>query len=411
MRFKNQHKDKNLFGRTTIIFSALKEHRGRNAGLACIVFLLSFVVCAGTIFSLGLKNGFLNMQERFGADIVVVPAGAEKSMEAILLKGEPHYFYLNEESIKKIREVPGVERTTEQFYLTSSSESCCSIPVQIIGFDPKSDFSITPWIEKSLKKQNAISGDILLAGSSISVEKNKTVRFYGETFSVAGILAKSGSGLDSAVFANKETLFKIISAAKEKGFHFIGEGTPGRDASSVLVQVSKNANIASVAQKIETAVTGVQTVQTSSVLKSVSETLKKFSTLIVVFIILFSLFAFCVLLVIFPLVINERKKECAVFSMLGMKKSSLATLLFGEAFCVSCIGAVAGGVLSVILLLPFSAFIKNALSLPYILPHVYMLIFILALCIVLCAVFSSLASLFSVFQICKAETYRNLKVE
>ena len=411
MEHKNQHKKEASFSSAKIIFSAIKEHKTRNAGLTCIVLLLSFVLCTGILFSFALKNGLSNMRERFGADIVVVPAGAEKSMEAILLKGEPNYFYLSQESVRAIGEVQGVKNVTEQFYLTSSSESCCSIPVQIIGFDPESDFSITPWIQKSLKNAKEISGGVLLAGSDISVDFDKTVRFYGQKFSVKGVLAKSGSGLDNAVFANRETLLQIISAAKEKGFNFIGDGIPGKDASSVLVKVLPNADVGAVAKKIESSVSGVQAVQTSSILKSVSETLQKFSTLILVSIILFSIFAFCVLLIVFPLFINERKKECAVFSMLGMGQSHLAFLLFAETVCVSLLGSILGATLSLLLVLPFSTFINTSLSLPYILPNAGIILFIFTLCVILASGLSSLASVFSVLNVCKTETYLNLKTE
>ena len=127
----------------------------RSAALVILLALLSFTSFAGTVIVSSLQKGFVSLEERLGADIMVVPyeAATKNSLESIVLQGNTGYFYMNGEVMDKIAEIEGIGRMSAQYYLASASTSCWSIPVEIIGFDPETDFTITPWIKRSNGKE------------------------------------------------------------------------------------------------------------------------------------------------------------------------------------------------------------------------------------------------------------------
>ena len=189
--------------------TALKNIRRkpfRSAVTAVLVVFLSVTVCTGAYVILSLRRGLQGYRDRLGADIVVVPSSAKGhgSVDDILLQGITGNYYIAEKDVEKVLSTEGIGEVSAQFFLTSAKASCCSTRVQIIGFDPESDFVVQPWIRDSF------SGDILdgevIAGSSINVPSDKTVTFYGTDYKVAAQLAPTGTGLDSAVYANMKTI-------------------------------------------------------------------------------------------------------------------------------------------------------------------------------------------------------------
>lgn len=141
-------------------------------------------------------------------------------MQSVLISGEPNYFYMEKEIAEKISQIEGVEKVTSRFYLTSVSEDCCDFPVQIVGFEPETDFVISPWIEESFsldsKKftEEFYTEGCVVTGSNVLTQKDG-VRFFGKTHPVSGKLSKSGAGIDNAVFVSMNTLKEFMTMQKD----------------------------------------------------------------------------------------------------------------------------------------------------------------------------------------------------
>ena len=154
----------------------------RTAALTVLVALAAGVLFGTLLLTASIKGGLGGIKKRIGADLMIVPEGYESQAEGVLLNGEPSYFYMDKAVEETIGEIQGVAAVTSQFYLTSLSESCCDFPIQIIGFDPSSDFIVKSWTVKKVLKTS--SDEIILAGSNISTEKN-TLRFFEGTHEVS----------------------------------------------------------------------------------------------------------------------------------------------------------------------------------------------------------------------------------
>ena len=118
----------------------LIQNSQRTFALASLVGVCAAVLFGSFIIASSLKSGLSGMKERVGADLMIVPEGYERGFENVLLFGEPSFFYMDRSIEDQLSAIEGVEAVTSQFYLASASESCCDFPVQIIGFEPESDF-------------------------------------------------------------------------------------------------------------------------------------------------------------------------------------------------------------------------------------------------------------------------------
>lgn len=351
-----------------VAFANIRRRPFRSAALSAVAALVAFALFACGVLSFSMKNGLGSLKARLGADLLVVPVGYDKGIEGLLLKGEPAYFYFDKSVEEKIRGVQGVKNVSAQFFLTSLNQDCCAVPVQFIGFDPKTDFSIQPWISKSYSK--VINDGELVVGCDIAVDSKRQLKFFNENYSIAARLEKTGTGLDQAVYANMNTLARLFEGAKRQGLTFIKEIDADSSISSVLVKIEDGYTAEEVTHNIRASFDGLQVIQAKSMIGTIAGGLKAFSTFANVFALFFFVSALLMFALAFSLLANERKKEFAVFRALGASSKKLAALVLSEAFLICAFGAAAGTAVSAIVVLPFAALVGRGLRLPCLLPSV-----------------------------------------
>lgn len=338
----------------------------RTFALVLMTTLLAFALFGGSVLTASLQNGLSRMEDRFGADLIVVPLGYDAGMEAILLKGEPCYFYLERSCLDRIAQIEGVEQLSAQFYLTSTSSDCCDLPVQLIGFEPDSDFSIQPWIRENYS--GSLTSGMLLVGSDIETDGAGPLIFFGQEYPVAAQLEKTGTGLDNAVYADMETLYGMMEAARDKGFHFLENADPNSLISSILIKTAADYDADTVGRNIRSALDGLQIIKIQNMVSGISAGLGYISTLLYGIGGMLFFLTLAILALVFSVTANERKKEFAVLRLLGAARKQLARLILTEALCLSGAGGVLGVTLSALTVFPFSIAISQSLGMPYLLP-------------------------------------------
>ena len=130
----------------------LKYKSLRTISLVIVAACLSAVFFGGALISMNLSRGLESMRERLGADIMVIPQGTHNKAEALLTNGGSSTFYFTNNIEDLVRKAKGVKKASVQTYISSLSAGCCAEKLQIIGFDPDSDFVIGPWIYSQHKK-------------------------------------------------------------------------------------------------------------------------------------------------------------------------------------------------------------------------------------------------------------------
>ena len=132
----------------------LVRRPGRTAALVLLVLLLSFTMFGGALTLLSIRGGTKSLEGRLGADIIVVPSemASKVNLDNVLLMGTTGSYYMKADILDQIRAVEGVEKASAQLFMASLRASCCSVAVQVIGFDPEEDFTVQPWITRSVKR-------------------------------------------------------------------------------------------------------------------------------------------------------------------------------------------------------------------------------------------------------------------
>lgn len=392
MRLILQLSRKNLAGRP-----------GRAAAMIALAAFLAFAIFAGSVVSMSLQRGLGTLENRLGADIIVVPASAKSQFNVndILLQGNPGYFYMDREKLDKIAEREGVAAVSPQLYLASMVASCCSSRLQLIGFDPETDFTILPWVRESYRGEIGLYD--ILVGANVTVSGDYTLRFYGIDCRIIGQLEKTGSGLDNAVYANWETIEKLIEASEEKNLNKYSVKADSV-VSSVLVRVADGYDIEQVLNDINLRVRKVTAVRASNMISGIAENLTRLSGVISLLIAGVWLLGLLIMMIAFSMMTQERKREFAVLRAAGASRRQLGALIFAEALMVCCAGAVLGIALAALIVWPFSTAIGSALGVPFLLPSLPTILALMAATLAACAVAGVLISSISAVRIARQDT-------
>ena len=240
---------------------------GRTTALILLTAFLSLSVFSGTLVVSSLRRGLASMENRLGADIIVVPAEAESksSMKNMLLQGTIGSFYMDASALDKARETEGVQKVSGQVFLSSMKADCCSVKVQVIGFNPEDDFVVQPWIAESL---NRPLGDMeIVVGCRVETDVGESFRIYDRRCLVAAKLAATGTGLDTAVYCNMNTMHTLLQAAEEKGVsHRIDSGNDAEVVSAIYVKVLPGADIGLVNNRLNGRIRKATAVRTAGMM-------------------------------------------------------------------------------------------------------------------------------------------------
>lgn len=346
----------------SLALSNLSRKAYRTVLTATLIALSSAVLFASLVLSQSLKSGIAGLRSRMGADLLVVPEGYEKGAENILLSGEPNYFYMERNVLDSVRAIEGVEKASGQFYLTSLSESCCDFPIQIIGFEPESDFVIQNWAKSRVK--TGTNEEFLLSGSNVNLTKG-SVKFFGNEHKISTRLSKSGTGMDNVIFCDFASLERIFEDASSRGFGFISDGDTKNKLSTVLVKISPDSSADAVALRIKKVLPGVHVIVGEKFIRNFSEKLSAIFVFLYSISILLFLVTIISLALVFSITINERRREFSILRVLGANRSLLCSVLFWEAGILGAGGSILGIGLSALIVIPFNALIAGKLGLPF----------------------------------------------
>ncbi len=350
----------------TLAVENLKGRRFRSTCLTLLVLLLGFVLFAGAILSSSLTKGARSLTGRLGADILIVAEGYEQKVQGALLRGEPTTLTLPEEWIDRIAGEQGIASISSQLFIASFSSECCSLPLQVIGFDPGTDFVIEPWVEQALP-EGIKSGEIIV-GSSINADSGEVLEFFGTDYRVTARLEKTGMGFDTSVFMDLATARKALVDYEAKGGQFAPEGK--NRVSAIMVDVKGDYNTQAVAQRLQETYgkSGIEVVVTQGMISTLSGGLHTLLVFIKALAGILWVLTIFVLALVFSVTLNERMREFGVLSALGAPKTTLKSLFVWEAALVSLAGSVAGILLAGLALLPFSTLMGLTFKMPYIQP-------------------------------------------
>ncbi|MDA8165152.1 MAG: ABC transporter permease, partial [Desulfobacteraceae bacterium] len=189
----------------------------RNLVLILAVSLLVALLVFALLFNRAVKQDLEMATRKLGADIVIVPAEAKSAAEEFILESKEKSFYMDEFVFESIKDIPGIKKATYEVYLNTLQSGCCSIVEgQVVAFDPKTDFLVTPWLknQKPLQKGQVYVGKYVYDYLGLI----QTASLFGHKIKVIGHLDETGTGLDHGIFMRLDDLDlvsdKVIGAYK-----------------------------------------------------------------------------------------------------------------------------------------------------------------------------------------------------
>ena len=392
----------------SLAFNNLVRRPGRTLALALLSAFLSLAVFGGSVMVLSLRSGLHSLEARLGADIIVVPSQAQSkvSFQNMFLQGTTGAFYMNASALDQALEVEGVEKAAPQTFLASLKADCCSIKIQVIGIDPELDFTVQPWIARSLSRG---LGDMDVAvGCKVEAEVGEIIRIYDQRCKVVARLEATGTGLDTAVYCNMETMNALLAAAEAKGVsHKIESGD--EVISAIYVKVKDGCDIDKVNSRLNGHIRKVTAVRTRSMITGVSDSLSGVSRTITLLIAAVWGLALIILLLISVLIIRERVREFAVLRLVGASRGMLGRMVLTESSLCGLLGGLIGVGAAALLLFPFAQLIESALQLPYLMPSAAVILLLALGTVLLAVAVSALSSMIAAYRLSRVDPGTTLR--
>ena len=148
----------------------------------------------------GAQDSLRLALNRLGADIIVVPEGRRDQVETALLMGKPVKVWMPQENLSTRLRVSLVWRRLlrSSIFRHLSNASCCSVSEMfMVAFDPKTDFTIEPWLRQKLGHELRLGESV--GGSYVfTPEGEENIKLYGYFVTLDGNLDanRHGAGPD-----------------------------------------------------------------------------------------------------------------------------------------------------------------------------------------------------------------------
>ncbi len=327
-----------------IPFKNMKAHPVRTMILIVIIFVQAACAFGGMMIVQGMREELAAAEARLGADLLVYPAAAASriSMKTLLMQGTPVKVYKDRSMLSRMDSCEDIRQVSYQIYISDTLPDGSDI--WITGFDPETDFVISPWTEKG-EPLPLMEGSVV-AGSKVDIAENHTVTLFGKEWPVGAHLMETGSPLDGGVFVSMDTLKKMIQASEEAGIETFSSVDPETDFSAALVRVSDKNKVQSVTDWINIYVRKVTAVRSEETLTRASSGIQGTAGAMAVLTAVIWFILLIALAIIQSVLMKERRKEIYVWRSIGASHKIINRMMLSEALFVHLAGAAAGVVIA-----------------------------------------------------------------
>ena len=387
----------------------LLRRPGRTVALVLLTAFLALSVFGGSIVVRSLRSGLDSLQARLGADIIVLPSSARSKVDfqELLLQGTAGAFYMSADALDAVREVDGVELAAPQTFLASLKADCCAVKVQVIGMDPETDFTVQPWIAQSTSRK--LSDMDVAVGCKVNANVGESLKLYDRHCHVVAKLAETGTGLDTAVYCNMDTMRTLLIAAEAKGVSHKLTSDDGDVISAVYVKVADGYDIDAVMAKLNAHVRKASAVRARSLFTGAADSLAGVSRTVAILAGAVWALALVILLIAFMMMTRERRREFAVLRLLGASRKGLSSLILAETGLCGLAGGLLGVGLAALLVFPFTTLIETKLGLPYLTPNIGTILPLGLATVLATLLVSALASVFSAYRLSRSDPGTTLR--
>ena len=328
----------------------IRAHPIRSLVIAILALAQAACVFGGFVLVDAMRSELSLAERRLGADLVVYPTTCLNQVEKkhLLMLGTPVDCHQPRSALARMSANEDITAVSSQLYV---SETLADGTTRwIVGFEPETDFVLSPWIAEG--EGTSLPRGSVLVGSAVADGHAETMSIYGMQRPIGAHLLATGSELDSAVFVPMDTLADIVADASAAGQDVDASLDPATDYSAALVRASDSDAIESVTNWINLYVRKVSAVRSSEALVDAgagirSHRLVAIGVLGAIWLVLLGALAVAQLSLM-----NERRQELAVWRSIGASRAIVSRIMLGESGLLHAAGALVGTGLAA-LVLPF----------------------------------------------------------
>lgn len=341
----------------------------------CAALMAGFAVSAILVVG-GAEDSLELARERLGADILVVPQGAEARVRDALLMGVPVHSWMPASSVTEIAAIPGVAAASPQLYLaTLVGASCCAVPeMLLIAYDPATDFTLRPWLQDHLEE--GLSLGQAIGGAFVFLPPGQdNILVYGYEVDLRGNLEPTGTGLDRSMFFTFETAREIAHLSYTQAVKPLE--IPPDSVSAVLVRVDEEADLHAVAQEIAHRLPAVTPLESTNLFQTQQAQIRGLLRSVGMLTSIVWVLSVGLVAVLFSIAINERRRQIGVLRALGATRFTVLRAVLSEGALLAIGGGTIGVAVSALTVYLFRSLIMRLMAAPFLfpsLPHLLALV-------------------------------------
>ena len=385
----------------------IKKRKFRTVGVVIAIAIASATLFSSIIIMKSMSSSLELGIAQLGADVMVVPRGAEEPLSAILLGSAPSTQYMSRKYEERIAAIEGVEKVAPLVFLETSDQKCCFKPgIFIIGFDPGKDFIVKPWVEKQLGSLKAFE---TIAGSGYDWVPGFEVYLYGFPFIISAKMPSTGVAyFDKGVFMPLDRLYWLAKRSRE--YEDIADLAlrPG-EVSALVIQAAPGAEGERIAKAIEFYFPELKAVVAQKALGNVKKQMQVLLRSLLALSAFTWLTAVILVSVILSMSVNERRREFGILRALGATKRFIFGEVIAEAYILATFGSVLGMLVGYAFLTGFQDFVISYLNMPYLIPNKLYVAVISFVIIDVSLFLSTLASFYPAYRSAELEPYEAIR--
>ena len=318
----------------------IRAHPVRSLIIAVRALAQAACVFGGLILVGAMRAELTLAERRLGADLVVYPTACLNQVEKkrLLMVGTPVGCHQPRSALARMSSNEDIAAVSYQLYV---SETLADGTTRwIVGFEPETDFALSPWIAEG--EGLSLPRGSVLVGSAVPGADGQSLSVFGRERPIGAHLLATGSELDDAVFVSMDTLTDMMADARAAGEDIDASLDPSADYSAALVRASDSDAIESVTNWINLYVRKVSAVRSSEALVGAASGIRAHRGVAIGVLGATWLVLLGALIIVQVSLMNERMQELAVWRSIGASRSVVSRVMLSESALLHALGALAG---------------------------------------------------------------------
>lgn len=317
------------------------RRKTRTGLLVAAVAISSAIAFSGTVAMRSIEASIAVGFSRLGADLMVVAQDALTNITAALLTVEPTDRTVDADLFSGA-DFAGIGRASPQRTLRTdrSGFGRAGESVDLIGFDPGSDFTVQPWIVERLGRPLG-PGDVIL-GAARAGAIGSELTLFDRTFRVYARLGRTGVGThERGVFMPTDGLLQLGPAIRTA----TGQTPPMLERGKVsgfLIELAAGATEVQVRFALLSRVPGIKVIAAGSLLTGIRQGLTALLGGVLVLVAMTFVSTAAMVAVLFSAIVAERHGEFGLLKAIGARRSDIVGMTVFEAMLATGMGGALG---------------------------------------------------------------------